>query len=81
MIAFEVGPRYVGIVVQEIGVQHSKFIGSLVVKNGVDQEEEGKYELSADDSTRYRLLLARASYLAPGRPDIQLACKQFSSKL
>jgi hypothetical protein len=78
-IDYESDQRHAEIIVKELGLKPDNV--KSVVTPGVKEtakEELDNEELNSHDSTKYRQLVARASYLAQDRSDIGYAVKELT---
>ena len=77
MITYEADPRHAEITTSEMEVSNAKAFSSPVVK--VEEDEEGQREFIGWQPAAFWSIVARANYLALGRPDIQYVCKGISA--
>ena len=69
-ISWEPDPRHAELIVESLGTQKN------AATAGIDDIEEDDTPLSAEATSSYRSLAARANYLAIDRPDILFATKE-----
>ena len=71
-------PRHAEIIIEELGINDAKSIGTP----GVKQLNAGETQpLEPEFATKYRVFVARANYLAQGRADIQYVVKELAGKM
>lgn len=78
MITYEANPRHAESFISELGLQNAKTLACLIVKWGADMDGEWLGDIS---TTKCKSSVARANYFAADRPDIQHACKGFSTAM
>ena len=71
----EADPRHAELVVEQLGLQDDKGIGTPEL-SGADEVDNEDVPLKGADITSYRGVLARCNYLGSGRPDCSFAIKE-----
>ena len=84
-IVYEPDEKHAGVIIQTMGVENGKSVATPALTERAEdvQDREGSEELSPTETTSYRALAARVSYLSADRPDIQFTSKslcKFMSK-
>ena len=76
-VTYEADQRRAEIIVEEIGLKKGSAVITPSVPEASDEADRrlNSPELARGDSTRYRALAARISYLSLDRPDLQYAAK------
>ena len=77
-IVYEADPRHTELIIDQPKLGDAKEVSTPGTREeGRITTDQGD-KLSEKDTTRYRALVARLNYLAPGRPDIAYAVKGFT---
>ena len=76
-IRYEPDQRHAEIIVQEMGLEGGNSVVTPILADEPDVKEqrEKSAELSPQEASRYRAIVARLNYLALDRPDLQYAAK------
>ena len=82
---YEPDEKHAGVIIQTMGVENGKSVATPALTERAEdvQDREESAELSPTETTSYRALAARVSYLSADRPDIQFTSKslcKFMSK-
>ncbi len=77
-ITIEADERHAQLIIRDAGLQEES---KGVVTPGVKEERDESEELSAEQSTMYRAIVARANYLAQDRSDIAFSTKELCRKM
>ena len=75
-VLYEADPRHAEVVVESLGLEWAKDIGSPGCKETTKAAEENRDDMAPDDARAYRAIVARLNYLAADRPDIQYSVKE-----
>jgi len=78
-IEYEADPRHAEIIIKELGLSGGKTVSTPGCKK-TKIEDEGE-PMNAEESTKFRALVARANYLAQDRCDIQFAVKELTRRM
>ena len=75
---WEVEPdqRHADLIIQELELEKANAVLTPGEKEPKRKEGENEEELSGEEATRYRGIVARANYLAADRPDLMYATKE-----
>ena len=65
----EADPRHAELVVEQLGLDNEQGVTTPAVSGNEEEDVEEDSELTGDDITRYRGVIARCNYLAVDRPD------------
>ena len=74
--SYEADPRHVEILLEQLKLDDPKPVTTPGTKEEGQTQENKDEPLSERDATRYRALVARCNYLAPGRPVLAHAVKE-----
>ena len=77
-LIYEADQRHAEIIVRDLGLRESKPVGAPGL---ADRGGEDPTELSGEQATKYRALVARAIYLAQDRPELAYAAKELSRRM
>ena len=67
---YEVDPRHVEIVVNQLKLQDAKEVSTLGAREEGRTTIDHEAKFNEDDSAKYRAIVARLNHLSPDRPDI-----------
>jgi hypothetical protein len=73
---YEPDLRHAELVIEALGLKGANGVTTPIEKEDSAKQEEVAEDLSREDCTRYRAIVARANYLALDRADIQYAVKE-----
>ena len=77
-IAYEADPRHAELVIDQLNLKEATIACTPGIREEGRTKETHEEMLSEKESTRYRAVIARCNYLAPDRPDIAYAVKEFA---
>ena len=72
----EADPRHAELVIEQLGLNDDKGIGTPGVSGADEEDNDDDYALTGEDITRYRGVIARCNYLGSDRPDCLFAIKE-----
>ena len=75
---YEVDPRHVEIVVNQLKLQDAKEVNTPETREEGRTTTDNEMKFNENDSTQYRAIVARLNYLSPDRPDISYSVKELA---
>jgi hypothetical protein len=75
--------KHRNIVMEDLGLQpgHSKALSMPISRESLEEMQMDGEELSSQEATEFRRLVARLNFLGQDRPDIQFSVKELSRKM
>ena len=77
-IAYEADPRHVELVVDQLKLRDANLVSTPGTRDEGRIKEDNEEKLSEKEAIMYRAVIARCNHMAPDRPDIAYAAKEFA---
>ena len=80
-LIYEADPRHVELIIIQMELDQAKAVTIPGTKEEGRTKPVVEEQLSAEDASKYRALVARCNHLAPDRPDIAFSVKELASQI
>ena len=80
-ILYEADPRHAELAIEQLQLGGAKSVNTLSTKEEGRTQENCEEELEEQEATRYRAIVARCIYIAPGRFDIAFSVNELARQM